>query len=105
MTGAGTTCLLIYRHSFVDVLLTLHVDLSQFYGGLDSNCSGSAKDLDASIAILNGQVPQNGELAVHMMFQDVAIAQVKSLNEFGTEVLVPLMLVFPRQPEGPAGHL
>ena len=32
---------------------------------------------------------------MNMMFQDVAITQVKDLDELGTEVFVTLMLVFP----------
>ena len=91
-------CLFAYRDSFLDVLLTLHVDLSQCNGGLDGDCSGSAKYLDARITILNGQVPKNGELAVNVMLQDVAITQIKDFDEFDTELLVSLMLVFPSDP-------
>lgn len=95
MRVGDTTCLLIDRQSFMDVLLTLHIDLGEFYGSLNGDCSGSTKDLDASITILNGQVPKNGELAVNMMFQDVAITQIEDLNEFHAEILVSLMLFFP----------
>ena len=89
----------------MDMLLALHVDLSEFYGSLDSDCSGSTKDADASIAILNRQVPQHGEFAVNMMFQDITITQVQDLDEFHTEFLVSLMLVFPSQPERLADRL
>lgn len=77
------------------MLLTLHVDLTKFYRGFDSDCSRSTKNLDTGITILNRQVPENRELAVDMVFQYVAITQVKSLDELGTELLVALMLVFP----------
>ena len=58
------------------MLFTLHIDLSQFYGGLDRSFSGSAKDLDASITILNSQAKENRGFAMNVMFQDVAITQV-----------------------------
>lgn len=89
----------------MDVLLALHIDLSEFYGSLDSDCSRSTKDRDASTTVLNGQVPENREFTVNMMLQDIAIMQIEDLDEFHTELLVSLMLVFPSQPERLADSL